>query len=768
MPSSRRSLQDLNYYFQQASFTGGEISPDMGGRIDYAKYDTSLSDLTNMYALPYGGVVSRVGTEFIMDLGASSLKVQMIPFTFNNEQNVVLLFCSDRYIYFLAGGGYITQDGENPYRIQHTYTADQIGNLKYAQSADVVILCNNTSPVKQVVRHGTYDWSFENFTTDSGSPYEKLNNTGAYVTYAGDVLTCSQALFSSSDVGRGVRVDEAVAATEAHVSGSALSNYTSGWLPCKGDWSLIMSGSVSGDIYIEKSRDNGATTENLKHWNLTDLGSLQDSGTEDEFCKIRLRVSSSSTSGSVQLNTNSFVNSVYMQITGFISATQVNVSVYTSNQDKAWGFMNGGNRQYYFALGEWSSGNGYPRAVTFFQDRLIFASTTQNPLGLWISANGDYPNFKTSVEDVADEDAINVMLVSQNMNATQALTAKNDLVAFTGGGVWRVNSRSSVQGLSASTITAQQQNFDGANKLQPLAIGGYFLYTLDLGATIKDIAYSYSQDAYIGSDLTLLARHLFINHEVVSWCFASEPDALLWAVRDDGVLLSLTYVKDQEVFAWSKHTTQGKFIEVCSIQGDNISDVYVVVERNGKLYVEYMAHRELSDTSHLNYMDCSAVYEGEPTTVVSGIDFLEGQTIQILADGSEQPEQVVQNGSITLNQPAQVVKIGLGYDKTLTTMDLNIARQDGTGIGRPKSVGVIKLLLQDSWGGNIEVLGNSKTRLIQKSLPLKYNAPLVLESGLTTVAINSCYDDRLYIKLSQPSPVPLNVLSILADVAVGG
>lgn len=767
MPSTR-TLQDLNYYFQQASFTGGEISPDMGGRIDYAKYDNSLSDLTNMYALPYGGVVSRVGTEFIMDLGASSLKVQMIPFTFNNEQNIVLLFCSDGYIYFLAGGGYVTQDGENPYKIAHTYTADQIGYLKYAQSADVVILCNNTSPIKQVVRKGTYDWSFENFVTDSGSPYEKLNDTGAYVTFSGDTLTCSQSIFSSSDVGRGVRVDEAVAATEAHVSGGSLSNYTSNWLPCKGDWSLIMSGSVSGDIYIEKSRDNGATTENLKHWNVTDLGSLQDSGTEDELCKIRLRVSSSSTSGSVQLNTDSFVNSVYMQITQYISPTQVKVSVYYSDQDKAWGFMNGGNRQYYFALGEWSSGNGYPRAVTFFQDRLIFASSTENPLGLWLSANGDYPNFKTSVEDTADEDAINVMLVSQNMNATQALAAKNDLVAFTGGGVWRINARSSVQGLSASTITAQQQNFDGANKLQPLAIGGYFLYTLDLGSTIKDIAYNYSQDAYIGSDLTLLARHLFVDHEIISWCFAQEPDALLWAVRDDGVLLSLTYVKDQEVFAWSKHITQGKFREVCSIQGDNISDVYAVVERNGKLYVEYMAHRELTDTSRLNYMDCSAMYEGEATSVVSGIDFLEGQTVQILADGSEQPEQKVVDGTIHLSYPASVVKVGLGYNKTLTTMDLNITRQDGTGIGRPKSVGVLKLLLQDSWGGNVEVLDKSKERLLQKKLPLKYNQPLALESGLTTVSINSKYDDRLYIKLSQPSPVPLNVLSILADVAIGG
>lgn len=766
--SSKQALRDLNYYFQQASFTGGEISPDMAGRVDYTKYETSLSDLTNMYALPYGGVLSRVGTEFIMDLGASSLKVQMIPFTFNNEQNIVMLFCSDGYVYFLAGGGYITQDGENPYKIQHTYNADQIGNLKYAQSADVVILCNNTSPVKQVVRHGTYDWSFENFTTDSGSPYEKLNDTGAYVTYADNILTCSQSLFSSTDVGRGVRVDEAVAATEAHVSDENLEDYTSEWLPCKGDWSLIMSGSVSGDIYIEKSRDNGKTTENLKHWNLTDLGSLQDSGTEDELCKIRLRVTSSSTSGSVQLNSDSFVNSVYMQITAYTSPTQVSVSVYTSDQDKAWGFLNGSNKQFYFALGEWSAGNGYPRAVTFFQDRLVFASTTQNPLGLWISANGDYPNFKTSVEDVADEDAINVMLVSQNMNATQALSAKNDLIAFTGGGVWRINSRSAAQGLSASTITAQQQNFDGANNLQPLPISGYFLYTLDLGSTIKDIAYSYSQDAYVGTDLTLLAKHLFKNHEIIAWCFAQEPDALLWAVRDDGLLLSLTYVKDQEVFAWSKHTTQGKFRDICSVQGDNISDVYLVVERNGKLYVEFMAHREIDNTSLLNYMDCSAVYEGEPTAVISGIDYLEGQTVQILADGSEQPEQTVIDGKINLSYPASTVRVGLGYNKTLTTTDIYVARQDGTSIGRKKSIGVLKLLLQDSWGGEVEIIGNSKTRIIQKRLPLRYNAPLELESGLISVPINSTYDERLYIKLSQSSPVPLNVLSILADIAIGG
>lgn len=955
------SMRDLNYYFRQPSFAGGEVSEDLWGRNDYQKYDVSVADATNMYTLPYGGIFSRAGTEFITSIGDAGIAVQMIPFQFNTEQQYMMVFTSTGLIYFFTRRGYLMDGEGDPYTIQHTLSPSDIGKVSYVQSADTMFLCSANSGIFKLERYGQSDFRWSNFVPEAGafgewnstdnylytgtwsneiqhgassisvpayssstsvpdeigpqgqpagagspfksttvysgsspagdkvlnctlnwnivpyvvntrgyswgsasSPFSYHNagsckvvvqglkadafgnqnwatiwsrtkgavgnssnwggggywdgndarftgsanitipadtytqirlfvafgavaypNQGNHIYHDRRVVNCtlsipawtqtqtgddlnticsSQAMFEPSDIGRTIMISQAVKAHEAHIDGTN----TSANLPCKGDWSIIMSGSFNGTITIERSRDNGASWETFRSWSMTDLGSFEDSGTIDEYCLLRLKTSRASDKGIVQLNVDSFIYTVYATITAYVSPTQVNVS-YTNHFNKSeYGLVEAMTKQYNYALSAWSQTLGYPRCVTLYQDRLIFASSPSYPLNVWLSATGDYYNFRTEADNDSEDGAITVTLTSQTMNNINSLISKNDLLGFSEGGVWKINSRSAVSGLSADTVYAQQQNFEGSKAMLPLIVNNHFLYVLDLGSTVRDLSYNYNMDSYVGDDITLLARHLFSNHEIVSWCYAQEPDSLVYMVRDDGVLITLTYVKDQEVYAFSKHTTQGLFRAVGTIRGTSISDVYFVVERGGKLYVEVAGNRLEEDTTQLCFMDCSAVYSGDEVNTISGLDFLEGYKVQVLADGSEFPEVVVKDGTIKLFRPASTVRVGLGYNKTITTLDLDLPRNDGTGFARKKSVGDIKIQLKKSYGGTVKVIGDDRVFDTIDFMPQKYNEPLVLQSGVKKTSANASWLFDAKISVSSDRCVPLNVLAIMADIGIGG
>lgn len=924
------SLRDQLYYYQQSSFAGGELSPDMYGRTDFAKYAVGLSDITNMYALPFGGVVSRAGTEFLRQLTDDiTSSVQMIPFSFSSSQNIILLFIAnaqERKVYFLADEGIVVKDGE-PYTIEHTYDVDSVGSIQYAQSADVLFLAHNDHEPMKLVRYDTYDWRLERFIPQNGSPYGSLNDTditlqykapvegtdyakfdktakyacklvsnyyqpqtsysptfpaykttitvdctgstwayyqhtNGYIRASGAVyvtiqkldtttntwvnvksgknltvgyatgtsapstphetltytdsgskvsyyrvrtsctpgeyhwaddkqghsnfydtsatvhitvpafstsvdieptLIASQPLFSSSDLLRWIRIDEAVKSHEDNFRPSSASkDYTGSAIPINGQWSILMSGKFQGSFGIEVSYDNKKTWENYRLWNVKDVDSFQNSDEIDGLAYIRLVCHASEETGVVQINVDSFVNSCYAQITNVQNDTTVNVSFETHVQSKQFGIVEEFTGQYNYSFSSWTPENGYPSAVAFFQDRLCWASTKAEPLGIWMSSVGDYYNYAVEI-DQEDDEPIAINLVSQSLNSVSALLSKTDLIGFTADGAWRIGSRNQAQGLTSKTVFASQQSFEGASSLKPLVINDRALYVLNQGATVRDLAYDYSSDSYMGDDLTLLSRHLFRGHTIRSWCYAQEPDSLVYAVRDDGVLLTLTYNKEQDVYAWAKHETRGEFIAVQSIRGTTRTLVYFIVQRFGKLFIETLSDRLVEDTIRMNFMDCSAVYEGEEVNEISGLDYLEGATVQILADGSEQPEQQVVGGKILLDIPASYVRVGLGYNKQIVSMNLDYPRQNGTIQGRRKGTSVIKLLLDSSYGGEVGVKCE-KASHIKNTLPEKFGEPLELYSGIVSRSVSAKRSVDLYVTAYQTSPVPLNILAIMVDI----
>lgn len=251
-------------------------------------------------------------------------------------------------------------------------------------------------------------------------------------------------------------------------------------------------------------------------------------------------------------------------------------------------------------LGAVTAGN--PGVPGFIQQRLTLAGQAQAPQAFNMSQPGSFFNYNTSFPSEAD-DGISANIISEELNDIRNLiSVPSGLLAFTGGPSWLLNGGggiSTLNPITPSNITANPQAFNGANDIKPIKINFDILYSTNKGSYVRDLSYNIYANIFTGSDISVLANHLFFNYYQTDWAWAEEPLKTLWAVRNDGTLLSLGYVKEQELIGWAHHDTNGQFRSVCSVietvNGNTVDAVYVVVERviNGVdvQYVERMADR---------------------------------------------------------------------------------------------------------------------------------------------------------------------------------
>lgn len=224
----------------------------------------------------------------------------------------------------------------------------------------------------------------------------------------------------------------------------------------------------------------------------------------------------------------------------------------------------------------------YPSVVSYFQQRRVYAATDNAPESFWLSQPGLYDNFNVS-NPTRDDDAISANLSSLQVNAIKHMfPMPGGLIMLTNQAAWQVSggtTREGTRAITPLTVMAEAQAYNGASDLTPIVINYDVLYVQAQGSAVRDFAYTISANIYTGTDISILSNHLFIDYTIDSWAWAEAPHKLVWAVRSDGILLSLTFLKEQEVIAWAHRDTQGLFKDVATIPEGNESAVYVVVKR---------------------------------------------------------------------------------------------------------------------------------------------------------------------------------------------
>lgn len=254
-------------------------------------------------------------------------------------------------------------------------------------------------------------------------------------------------------------------------------------------------------------------------------------------------------------------------------------------------------------LGPASAGN--PSVPGFFDERLVLASQPQAQQTFYMSQPGSPYNFNISNPIQAD-DAITGAIVSGKLNTIKSmLAAPTGLIMFTSQQAWLVNGGQTGAPVTPADVAARGHAYNGASDVPPIQINFDYLYVQSKGSIVRDLTYNFYTQIFTGTDVSVLSSHLFFGHQILEWAYAEVPFSVVWAVREDGVLLSLTFVKEQETVGWSHSDTKGLFQSITSVpepilsygssvQG-TVDAVYVVVQRivNGQTlqYIERMADR---------------------------------------------------------------------------------------------------------------------------------------------------------------------------------
>ncbi len=254
----------------------------------------------------------------------------------------------------------------------------------------------------------------------------------------------------------------------------------------------------------------------------------------------------------------------------------------------------------------------YPSVVAYYQQRRVYANTIQEPDTYFFSKPGAFNNMDSSIP-VTDSDAFTGSPWAQQVNGIQALVpSTTGLIILTGNGAWLLNGGANGAALTPSSQTATAQAYNGCHShIQPILINYDTLYVQAKGSIVRDLSFNFYTNIFTGADKTILSDHLFNFHQLQQWAYAEEPYKVVWAIRDDGDMLSFTFLKEQEVEGWARHDTNGFFVGVCSVTEPPVDAIYVITRRyiQGESQWAYYSER-MDDRNWQNVEDCFCVDAG--------------------------------------------------------------------------------------------------------------------------------------------------------------
>ncbi len=243
---------------------------------------------------------------------------------------------------------------------------------------------------------------------------------------------------------------------------------------------------------------------------------------------------------------------------------------------------------------------GNPAVPAYFQQRLVLAGPSASPQTFYMSRPGSYYNFDKS-NPVQADDAITGTITSGQLNTIQNLVSMpSGLVALTSKAAFLINGGGSGTAITPIDATANAQSYVGSNYVTPIVSNYNILYVQAKGSIVRDLTYNFYANIYTGTDISILSSHLFYGYSLLQWAWAEEPFKVVWAVRSDGILLSLTYLKEQELIGWARRDTKGTFLSAAAVTETTstagiVDAVYVITQRiiNGVTvqYIERMAER---------------------------------------------------------------------------------------------------------------------------------------------------------------------------------
>lgn len=736
------------------NFTAGELSPRLDGRTDIGKYFNGCKTLENMVVHPHGAVTRRPGTKFVHEVKTSANATRLIPFEFSTTQTYILEF-GNQYIRFYKDQGIITESDKT------------ITGITQANPGVVTSASHNYSNGDHVIITEVVG-----MTEVNGKTFKVANKTTN--------------TFELQDVdGNNVNTTGFTAYTSGGVANKIYeisSPYASADL-------FQLKFAQSADVMyithpsheVEKLSRTGHTSWTLADIDFVDGPYLDANATTTTFSTSAHTVGTGRTltaSAVTGINSNTGFQTTdvgrlvsfrdgYGKITGYTSTTEVTIEILID--------MGSTSSSTDWSLGSFSDTTGHPSCVTFFEQRLVFAGTSDQPQALFFSKSGQYENFTAGTNDT---DAMIYTIASNKVNAIRFLSAQRSLIVGTVGGEFVVSASGTTQPITPTNVQIQRQSSYGAANVDAVQIENVTMFLQRAKRKIRELTYNLNIDQYQATDLTLLAEHI-TEGGIIEMSYQQEPDSVLWCVRNDGTLLGFTYARAEQVTGWHRHIIGGSFSSgnavvesVASIPTeDNEDEFYMIVKRtiNGatRRYVEYLTLFDYgTDQEDAFYVDSGLTYSGSAVTTISGLDHLEGETVTILANGATHADKTVSSGAVTLDRSATKVHIGLPYTSTLQTMRAESGGEGGTSQSKDKRIHEVTLRLHETVGVEVGPNLNDMERIPFRSSAASMDAAVPLFTGDKQVEFRDDFNTDGFVFVRQTQPLPLTVISIYPRITI--
>jgi hypothetical protein len=909
------------------NFTAGELSEDLFGRVDITKYNNGAATLENFIVQPHGGITRRSGTRFVKEIKTSSAKTRLVSFEFSTTQAYIIEF-GNLYIRFYKDQGSILEANKtisgatqaNPcvvtatshgydngdeiyiasvvgmtelngkyykiknkttntfeltdiddtninsssftaygsagtaarvYTVTTTYATADLFDLQFAQSADVLYIAHPGYTPRKLTRTAHTSWTISDITFTDG-PYQDENLTTttltpSHTTGSSRTITASAVDginngdgFQTTDVGRIISIGHQAA-----------------------EWASGTGYSV-GDV----KRNSGNVYECIKAG--TSAGSGGPSGEGDEIvdnqCTWKfLR------DGGIQWG--------YATVTGRTNTTVVTVTV-----NATFGGTSGETK---WRLGAYSDTTGFPAAVAFYEQRLFWAGSTEQPQTLWGSKSGDYENHTPGT---LDDDPVIYTLATDQVNAIKWLSPGKVMAVGTVGGEFIISGSTTADPLTPTNVRVVREGTRGSASHTPIRIDNVVIFIQRQQRKLREFVYQFEADSYQSPDLTILSNQV-AKGGISEIVYQQEPSTVVWGVKADGQLVGMTYLRDQQVIAWHRHKiggvsgactitvsdyaniaagttltftkSDGSTVTFTSeaagssdpsdtslgwrpntsnnVTADNIytrinahadftvanpsaavvtveettragagpltvtssdttrltttdqaiavveslaiipssttgeEELWMIVQRtiNGvtRRYVEFLEAQfdveESSTKTNAFFVDSGLTYGSSATASINGLDHLEGETVNILGDGSVYSNQAVTSesagevGISGLSPTVSNAQIGLAFDSTVKTLRPEAGADDGTAQGKIKRIFEVIVRFRNTLGAKVgpNTTDLDEVQFRSGSDPMDASPPLF--SGDKAIQFRGSWETEGFVVVKQDQPLPMHITAII-------
>ncbi len=605
------------------SFGGGELSPAVYSRIDLQKFGSGAKRLRDYFVHAEGGISNRQGIDYIRETKDSSAVSRVITFEYNEDQSYALEF-GDQYMRVYRNGGIVVESGfaisaatqANPVVVTtatHSYSnGDEVyisGVVGMTElNGKFFIVANKTATTFELVGvdgTGYTAWS-------SGGESERVFTlVTPYLTAELEQLKFRQSndimyLSHRNHAPRKLSRTDHDAWTIATITFAPVQAAPTGvTVTPQGT-----PGSTTYDYYVTAIAEETAE-ESIVAAGQTTTGHATPSSTN--YNQITFTGAADAESYDVYRSDNGLY--------GFIGSTETTTfndkNILPDFEDTAPKL-----RQPFATSGD------YPGAVGLHEQRSVWGNTDNKPLNTWLSQTSQFENMNVSSPTKAT-DAITLRMVTGKGNEIRHFRSFRELLfVFTSGAVWTLGPGGNSDGITPASKQLKIQEYLSSTHIPPMTIKTAMLMVsgqADAGFEIHSIGEDINSGVsgnYVGSDLTVLSRHLFEGHTIKEWCYIERPYRLILCVRDDGKIICMTYLNEHQIYAFSVWETDGTFESVCSVPEGQEDTAYFVIKRtidgNTVRNVEKLHTRQFNVIEDAFFVDSGVTFDGTDPQTISG------------------------------------------------------------------------------------------------------------------------------------------------------